>query len=174
MHLGSPRRYRCNYPYDITAFQSKSVQIDGWEIIWDDGFIENAKKYRSEVLPNETGGVLFGIIDQKDKTISVVKACSAPENSEFTPSSFKRAAYHSPEILAECHERTGGIVTYIGEWHSHPPSYGALPSQDDIGQLKFISCELQTEGIPALMMIIAESTIGFYLNQQGKIIGLGK
>ena len=161
-------------PYDITAFQSKSVQIDGWEIIWDDGFIENAKKYRSEVLPNETGGVLFGIIDQKDKTISVVKACPAPENSEFTPSSFKRAAYHSPEILAECHERTGGIVTYIGEWHSHPPSYGALPSQEDIGQLKFISCELQTEGIPALMMIIAESTIGFYLNQQGKNIGLGK
>jgi len=161
-------------PYDITVFQSQSIQIGGWNIIWDDGFIESAKKYRAEVLPNETGGILFGIIDQKDKTISVVKACPAPENSEFTPSSFKRAAYDSTEILAECHERTGGIVTYIGEWHSHPPSYGALPSQDDIGQLKFISCELQTEGIPALMMIIAESTIGFYLNQQGKIIGLGK
>jgi len=62
---------------------------------------------------------------------------------------------------------------YVGEWHSHPPRYGALPSKDDIGQLKFISSELQTEGMPALMMIIAESSVGFYLNKQGKTLHLG-
>lgn len=159
-------------PHDIPVFQSKKAAIGGWEVIWDNGFIESAKNYRDEALPNETGGILFGIIDQKDKTISVVKACLAPKNSESTPSSFKRAAYCSTEILSDCHERTAGIVTYIGEWHSHPPNYGALPSPDDIGQLKFISTELQTEGMPALMMIIAESSVGFYLNRQGKILGI--
>lgn len=161
-------------PYEIPVFQSQSIQINGWEIIWDDGFVESAKKYRVEALPNETGGILFGIIDQKDKTITLVKACFAPENSESTPSSFGRSAYHSTDVLDECQERTAGIVTYVGEWHSHPPSYGALPSQDDIGQLHFLTSSLQIEGMPALMMIVAKSSVGFYLNKQGKILDLNK
>ncbi|WP_319408757.1 Mov34/MPN/PAD-1 family protein [uncultured Desulfosarcina sp.] len=161
-------------PYDIPVFQTKSIQINGWEIIWDDGFIESAKKYRADALPNETGGILFGIIDQKDKTITLVKACFAPENSESTPSSFGRGAYSSTDILDECHERTAGIVTYVGEWHSHPPNFGALPSQDDIGQLYFLTSSLQIEGMPALMMIVAKSSVGFYLNKQGEILSLNK
>ena len=161
-------------PYDIPVYQSQSVQIDGWEIIWDDGFIESAKKYRADAFPNETGGILFGIIDQKDKTITLVKACFAPENSESTPSSFGRGAYPSTDILDECHERTAGIVTYVGEWHSHPPNYGALPSQLDIGQLCFLTSSLQIEGMPALMMIVADSSVGFYLEKQGKILSLNE
>jgi hypothetical protein len=159
-------------PYNIPVFQSRSAQIADWKIIWDNGFIESAIKYRAEALPDETGGILFGIIDQKDRTILLVKACSAPENSEASPTSFKRSAYCSMDVLDDCRERTADVVKYIGEWHSHPPNYGALPSQDDIGQLKFVSSELQTEGMPALMMIIAESSVGFYLNQQGKILNL--
>jgi len=160
-------------PYNVPVFHSRSAQIAGWKIIWDDGFIGSARKYRAEVLPDETGGILFGIIDQKDRTVSLVKACSAPDHSKSTLSSFERAAYLSTEILDICHERTAGNVTYIGEWHSHPPSSGALPSQDDLGQLKFISSELQTEGMPALMMIIAESQVGFYLKPEGIILDFG-
>ena len=159
-------------PYDIPVFHSQSIQINSWEIIWDDGFIEDAKKYRAEALPNETGGILFGIIDQKDRTITLVKARRAPENSESTPSSFGRAAYPSTDVLDECQRRTAGIVIYVGEWHSHPPSYGALPSHDDIGQLKFLTSSLQIEGMPAVMMIVAKSSIGFYLDKQGKIVDL--
>jgi len=158
--------------YDIPVFKSQSTQIDEWEIIWDDGFIESAKKHRAEALPNETGGILFGIIDQKNKTITLVKACFAPENSESTSSSFGRGAYPSTDVLDECHERTAGIVTYVGEWHSHPPNYGALPSQADIGQLYFLTSSLQIEGMPALMMIVAKASVGLYLNQQGKILEL--
>ena len=160
-------------PYNIPVFQSRSAQIAGWKIVWDDGFIESARKYRAEALPDETGGILFGIIDQKDRTISLVKACSAPIDSESSPSSFKRSAYCSTDVLDDCRERTADIVKYIGEWHSHPPSHGALPSPDDIGQLKFITAELQTEGMPALMMIIAESQVGFYLNGEGEIQTFG-
>jgi len=157
-------------PYEIPVFPSQSVYINDWEIIWDCGFIEYAKNCRSDALPNETGGILFGIVDQKDATITLVKTCSAPENSESTPSSFGRAAYGSTDILDECHKRTAGVVTYVGEWHSHPPSYGALPSKDDVGQLGFLTSSMQIEGMPALMMIIAESSLGFYIDNQGKIL----
>jgi len=159
-------------PYSVSVFPSHSVSINGWEVIWDDGFIETAQKYRSEALPNEMGGIIFGIIDQKDATITLVKACFAPEHSESTPSGFERAAYNTTDILDDCHERTANIVSYVGEWHSHPPSHGALPSKDDIGQLRFISGSLQVEGMPALMMIVAESSVGFYLENQGIVFGL--
>ena len=157
-------------PREISVFPTQSARINDWEIIWDNGFIEDMKNYRSEALPNETGGILFGIIDQKDVTITLVKACSAPENSESTPSSFSRGAYESSDILGECHKRTAGVVTYVGEWHSHPPNCGALPSHDDVGQLNFLTSSLQIEGMPALIIIIADSSIGFYLEKQGVIL----
>lgn len=158
--------------HEIRVFPAQSVCLNDWEIKWDDGFLEDAKKFRSEELPNETGGILFGIVDQKDETITLVKACCAPENSESTPSSFRRGAYDSTDILGECRERTAGVVRYVGEWHSHPQSCGALPSQDDVRQHDFLKCSLQIEGMPALMMIVAESSVGFYLDNQRVVLEL--
>ena len=156
--------------HDIEVFQTQSAMIFGWEVCWDDGFLSEAKKYRKEALPNETGGLLFGIIDQKDKTITLVKACSAPDNSESTPTSFERGAYDSTDILDDYRGRSGGVVTYVGEWHSHPQGYEALPSQDDIGQLRFLTSALKTEGMPALMLIVSYSSFGLYLGEQGVIL----
>lgn len=102
--------------------------------------------------------------------ITLVKACSAPENSKESPSSFTRGAYDSDEVLENCERRTAGVVSYVGEWHSHPPSCEALPSSLDIGQLNFLSSSLQVDGMPAVMMIIADSSIGFYLDDKGVIV----
>ncbi|CAA0121066.1 Uncharacterised protein [Halioglobus japonicus] len=150
-------------PFEIQVHPSHRVEIGGWEVHWDDGFLRDPIAYRDSALPNETGGILFGIIDQKDRTITLVQACSAPSNSEATPVSFSRAAYESTDLLDECHRRTAGVGTYVGEWHSHPKGCSALPSQDDIGQLVYLSESLQIEGMPALMMIVAENAVGFYL-----------
>lgn len=157
-------------PRNIPAHPDHSIKIGEWEVHWDDGFLSDVKTMRLAALPNETGGILFGIIDQKDKTFFLVKACSAPENSEATPSSFGRAAYESTDILDDCRDRTAGIVTYVGEWHSHPRGCSALPSQADVGQLHFLTASLQTEGMPALMLIVADSSVGFYLHDQGKFL----
>lgn len=159
---------------DIKVFSTHSATIFGWEVSWDDGFLIEAKKYREEALLNETGGLLFGIIDHKDKTITLVRACRAPDNSESTPTSFERGAYESTKILDDCRERTGGVVTYVGEWHSHPQGCAALPSQDDIGQLSFLTSALQIEGMPALMLIISDTSFGFYIEEEGMILELNK
>ena len=156
--------------HGVPVSTSHSKKTNGWEIVWDDGFLEEARQYRAQALPEETGGILFGVIDQKDKTITMVKACAAPPNSEPSRSSFSRGAYESSDILDGCHDRTAGVVSYVGEWHSHPAGCNALPSQDDIGQLEFITSALRSEGLPALMMIISESSVGFYLDGSGVII----
>lgn len=156
--------------HDIKVFSSQSVKILEWEVRWDDGFLIEAKKYREEALPNETGGLLFGIIDQKDKAITLVKACRAPDNSESTPTSFERGAYGTTKILDDFYDRTGGVVTYVGEWHSHPKGCPAMPSQDDVGQLHFLTRTLQIEGMPALMLIVSDSSVGLYLEKEGVIL----
>ena len=158
--------------HDVPVFMSHSATLNEWEIIWDDGFLDEARRYRAEALPTETGGILFGVIDQKDKTIILVKACSAPPNSESTSSSFRRGAYESSDILDDCIERTAGVVRYVGEWHSHPTGYNALPSQDDVRQLEFLTCSLSVDGMPAMMMIMSESSVGFYLDNSRVIIEL--
>jgi len=157
-------------PHDVSVFPSYSASIGDWEVHWDDGFLADAKQFRLADLPNETGGLLFGIIDQKDRTITLVKACAAPENSESTPTSFGRGAYNSSDILDDCHNRTAGIVTYVGEWHSHPRGCTALPSKDDVGQLGFLAASLQIEGMPALMIIVADSSVALYLDNHGVVL----
>jgi len=154
---------------NVPIFPSHSILVGEWEVNWDDGFWVDVTALRLAELPNETGGILFGIIDQKDKTITLVKACSAPENSESTSSSFGRGEYDSTDVLDDCHSRTAGIVSYVGEWHSHPKGYTALPSQADVGQLCFLTDSLQTEGLPALMLIVSDLSLGFYLDKQGRI-----
>lgn len=164
-----------NYQDDVGGVQSHdiqpspvhSIEISGWEVSWDRGFLIEAKEYRDDALPNETGGLLFGIIDQKDKSITLVKACPAPDNSISSPASFMRGAYEQPDILENCHERTAGVVTYVGDWHSHPKGCAALPSHDDIAQLEFLSDSLQAEGMPALMLIISDTSLGLYIDGQG-------
>ncbi|WP_018624895.1 Mov34/MPN/PAD-1 family protein [Kangiella aquimarina] len=154
-------------PHDIVVFPAKSKVISGWKVCWDDGFIMEANRFRDESLPNETGGVLLGIVDQKDKTITLVKACNAPEESISTPTSFERGEYKSKQLLTNCLERTGGIVTYVGEWHSHPK--GCLPqqSQADIHQLDFVTTALKEDGLPALMLIISDTSFAYYIDGDG-------
>ena len=155
---------------DIRVNPCHTITLHNWTILYDDGFLQDVVAYRRDSVPNETGGIVFGIVDQKDATITLVKACHAPENSESTTSSFSRGAYDSEEILEDCHNRTAGVVSYVGEWHSHPPNCGALPSGHDIGQLNFLSCSLQVEGMPALMMIISDDSVGYYIGCEGAVV----
>lgn len=156
----------------IPIYPSHSIQVNKWTVVWDDGIVSDTKKLRSSALPNETGGIIFGIVDQKDESITLVRACSAPDSSTQTPSSFTRGAYADTSILDDCYKRTAGIVTYVGEWHSHPPGCGSLPSEDDAGQLNFLSSSLQMEGMPALMMIISDNSIGYYICDSGVIVSI--
>lgn len=157
-------------PRNVSVYPSHSIRAGEWKVHWDEGFLSEAQAMRLAALPNETGGILFGIVDQKDKTIFLVKACSAPEDSESTPSSFSRAPYNSTEIVDDCRDRTAGVVTYLGEWHSHPRGISALPSQADMRQLRFLTKSLLEEGTPALILIVADSSVGIYHHNQGKFL----
>ncbi|WP_445358804.1 Mov34/MPN/PAD-1 family protein [Microbulbifer sp. ANSA005] len=157
-------------PYDIPVARVQTVSIAGWKIVWDLDFEESIQTERRNQLPNETGGMLLGIVDQKTKIIALVSWVGQPPNSIASPSSFLRGSEGQEEIINETQRRTAGIVSYVGEWHSHPPNVTASPSCDDKKQLASITDEFTTSSTIPIMLIVAEGSIGFCMQREYVLI----
>ncbi|MGV6851633.1 MAG: Mov34/MPN/PAD-1 family protein, partial [bacterium] len=136
-----------------------------WSVHWDSGLQKQLFRIRTQHLPNETGGILLGYIDQKMKMIHLVDASSAPPDSTSKPSEFVRGKKGIKRIIEKSETQTTGIVTYIGEWHSHPPNTSTTPSRLDVVLLDQLSNQMASDGLPCVMLIIGESTISCSLGQ---------
>lgn len=142
-----------------SVFTSKSKKCDLWRVLWDIGTEEKLKACRHQRLPNETGGVILGYIDQKLQTIFVVDILASPPDSVADASGFTRGVSGLNATLDEIAMRTANIVGYIGEWHSHPPQCSAQPSSIDYQLIKSLAETLAQDGQPALMMIVGANEI---------------
>lgn len=142
---------------EIPVYETVRMTRAAWQVIWDIGIQEKLGATRKACLPNETGGVVLGYIDQKLKTIYVVDVLPAPPDSDADPTGFIRGVDGLEASLQEVARRTANIVGYIGEWHSHPPSVSAKPSQTDRCLIKRLSEILAQDGLPALMLIVGEA-----------------
>lgn len=133
----------------------------GWVIVFDEGLTEELFGLRTKKLPKETGGILLGFIDHKIKRICIVAVVAAPFDSEETSTSFVRGTKGVIDIITEAQRRTAGIVTYLGEWHSHPQGCRAKPSGLDLELLNYLGDQLAEDGQPGLMAIVGEKEICF-------------
>ena len=79
---------------------------------------------------NETGGVFIGICNYKTKTIHVFDTIIAPADSKHNPVYFYRGIENLPEQVKQIKEITGGMIGYIGEWHTHPMGLDSLSGID--------------------------------------------
>lgn len=158
--------------HDIQACKPSHAEVGDWTIWWDASIEDSMSRLRNDELPNETGGILLGFVDQKIKTISVVLARSAPEGSTSTHQGFVRGTAGVKEDIDECRIRTGGIVSYIGEWHSHPRGCKSDPSTHDRKQLDYLEDVMARDGSPAISMIVSDSTLSVSLGQQTTTVEL--
>lgn len=141
-----------------------SISRGGWQVRWDAGIETKLHRMREACLPSETGGVLLGTIDQKLRTITIVDASDAPPDSSADATSFVRGE-GGQDIVSRCEELTGGMVSYIGEWHSHPEGHSSEPSATDVVLLATLASRLAADGIPALMAIVSERGVGVSLGE---------
>lgn len=112
--------------------------------------------------PNETGGILIGSINIIKKTIIVVDTFT-PKDSQRGPYAFERGVNDLPETIVKIKHETGGILGYVGEWHSHPK--GALIlSHDDKDTLCKIKNNLSKVNIPTHICIINENNIASFVS----------
>ena len=127
-----------------------------WEIAIDRGLQERMNAMRRAKLPNETGGILLGLVDIPAKHIHLVEASQAPPDSEESPAGFVRGMQGVKENIERVSRVSGSQVRYVGEWHSHPPRASARPSTTDDKQLDWLATLMNLDSLPALMVIAAE------------------
>ncbi|WP_017850714.1 Mov34/MPN/PAD-1 family protein [Leptospira interrogans serovar Szwajizak] len=132
-----------------------------WSLLFDNWIVEKLKLEREKNLPSETGGIIIGYIDQKLKRLYVTDILTAPKDSEASPTGFTRGIEGLSEDLKKIKTRTSNNVSYIGEWHSHPQNSNAMPSSTDLILATKFSEIMAEEGLPHLMVIIAEDDITF-------------
>jgi hypothetical protein len=149
------------------------VQLGGWNVIYDDGLLRVLTGYREQSLPNETGGILLGIIDVSRRSIHVAHAMPQPEDSRGSVTGFERGVSGLAETVTEIAKASLYQLRYVGEWHSHPAGSSVLPSHIDLGQLAWLGEELAAEGVPALMAIAGDnSTFSFMIVEDIRASGV--
>ncbi len=128
-------------------------ELLGWTVLLDDDLRDEMAELRRTALPAETGGVLMGTVDNERRVIALVEAMLPPSDSEGSANEFTRGVGGLAERLAAIAERTGGMVRYVGEWHTHPPHSPTTPSLTDVRQLVELRQQMRREGLPATMVI---------------------
>ena len=151
---------------ELIEYPAGSVATFGageWMVAVDEGLIQRVRDMRAARLPNETGGVLTGVVDIPAKCIHITEAASAPPDSIESPGGFTRGTAGVREYLDNVVERTRGQVRYIGEWHSHPPRAAARPSATDLVQIDWLSTIFDIDTLPALMLIVGDGECSIIL-----------
>lgn len=81
--------------------------------------------------PCESGGVLLGYIDAgHTKRIEVLKQVGPGPDARHETHRFEPDGEWQARRIAAAYEGSGRIVTYLGDWHSHPRG-GRKPSDLD-------------------------------------------
>lgn len=129
------------------------IDTNDWKVTYDRGLLKVLSDRRDLKLPNETGGILLGVVDMNHRSIHIAQALPEPVDSKGSPTEFERGISGLAEILAQASKTTMDQLRYVGEWHSHPKYSSADPSGKDIVQLVWLGKELIQDGVPGLMMI---------------------
>ena len=149
--------------HEIDLHEVKTITINNWTIIVDEGVISKMMNYRKEKLPNETCGILLGYLDTQRRRIYIVDILPAPIDSVEDEMSCLRGIVGLEETVKNVSLKTMQQVMYIGEWHSHPDGAECMPSQRDLVQQKWVNSKMHPEGRPGLMIIACSQGCLHYL-----------
>jgi molybdopterin/thiamine biosynthesis adenylyltransferase len=141
---------------EALALPVQKIALGNWTVTYDEGLARQIAAMRTERLPHETGGVLLGITDTSRRSVHIVTALPAPQDSSGSVIAFERGVSGLAPAVKEATERSLHQVRYVGEWHSHPRGSSTHPSSTDIRQLCWLADELESEGVPALMAIAGD------------------
>ena len=125
-------------------------------VVWDEVVRNKIRDWRLSKLPSETGGVLLGYWDLVLERVYIVDALPAPDDSMEERVGFIRGVEGLADAVRSAHERSGKVVGYVGEWHSHPRHHSTQPSPDDFVLLAHLASGLAYEGLAAVMLIVGD------------------
>ena len=124
-----------------------------WQVRLRYGLKEKLQTLLRQTRPNETGGLLIGIVNFKRRIIYVTQILPAPRDSVSSPYAFVRGVQDIPEEVLIIQELTGGLLGYVGEWHTHHPG-GPELSEIDEKTVDKIKANLDNIPLPTHVMIV--------------------
>jgi hypothetical protein len=126
----------------------------GWSVRVAATANADLRRFLSKHKICETGGLLVGMVHKKRRVIYVTRVLPPSRDSRGSPYAFRRGIKDYPEMLDKIHVRTGNLLGYVGEWHTHPRGRAAL-SEVDEEAVRQIKQTLGSVGIPAHIMILS-------------------
>ena len=131
----------------------RSVQSD--LIAWvERGVLDEAISLADAVSPNETGGVLMGYWSTNPESVVVTNLVGPGPHAIHKADSFAPDHDFQDGEVARLYKESGRIVTYLGDWHSHPRGPLELSLTDRITQLR-IAAHRKARAPRAIMGILA-------------------
>lgn len=131
----------------------------------DKGLENKLRQLRTAKLPTESGGVLLGYHDLNLGEAVIVDVLPPPPDSLHSTQHFERGVEGLLESYSEVQRRTGNVVGYLGEWHSHPPGHSARQSPDDLLQLFKLALGMADDGLPVIQLIVSDRDLELYAGE---------
>lgn len=154
--------------YNEVVPKYAEVDMGDWTVKFNYTIVQQAEFLRQKSAPKETGGIIAGSWDRQRNIIYLVGIYDPPPNSTHSATGFERGSVGVHKTIKELHQSTLGNLTYVGEWHSHPPGVKASPSTDDRKLLKWIGDILEHSEAPGMMLIAGEDGLRVILRDEGE------
>lgn len=139
------------HPSPITTF-GPNDETANWKVLVSKSVLEKLQKLRVECSPDETGGYLYGGIDEYLSQIYVVAASSQPPDTIASPTCLQLGRWGQTPWEKSFVRRTRGRLAVVGTWHSHPSS-SPIASGRDWKTVKGFVAEDTLRALPTLMAI---------------------
>lgn len=114
----------------------------------------------------ETGGLLFGEIDDSLEQLWIDKVTGPPPDSRLSPELFVCGTEGTQERAEFEKRQSGGASGFVGIWHTHPVS-PPRPSRIDLGAMLSILIASETPPRHTVMLILGHAKTnpewGFYI-----------
>lgn len=149
--------------YSINIEKIYKEKIGKWTLFIDEFFIQKVRRFRSERLPNETGGILIGSFDLKYNIIYIIDSVLSPPDSQEWPMTYVRGCEGLRREVSRIQKLTLNNLGYVGEWHSHPDGHDCMPSTNDRIAFSWLIELMKIEGLPAIMLIVGDKNNSFYI-----------
>lgn len=165
--LDKEKNYQYAFESDIVIPTPNGTDVRISKHAWRDiyGWVRAGTRTRGAQC--ETGGLIFGEMNETANIIWITEVIGPPSDSSFSESEFVCGTNRTEEINKEKQKRTNNTVHFIGSWHSHPVS-PAIPSNTDCNGIAKIFASDIAQSPKQLMLIIGNTStnqieIGAYI-----------
>jgi integrative and conjugative element protein (TIGR02256 family) len=100
-----------------------------------------------------TGGLLLGQFDSVCRIAWVSQATGLPPGSTASSLRIKLDLDEVRHLLDERRSRSGGMLTLVGFWHTHPGG-SAAPSEEDRTTMQEVVASPEWPAAPALLLVL--------------------